>query len=110
MLVKVFIKRQVEKGKEMEFLSLLKKLRTLAMNHQGYISGETLISIDDPQSVIVISTWQSTEDWNEWKESEERKTADSLLEALQVEPTSYEAYVFSKYWLAVQKGFPESLG
>ena len=110
MLVKVFIKRQVKKGNEMEFLSLLKKLRLNAMNHEGYISGETLISTDDPQKVMVISTWQSIENWNTWKASEERQNTDALLGDLQVEPTSYEPYVFSKYWLSVQKGFPESLG
>ena len=94
----------------MKFLGLLKKLRSSAMDHDGYISGETLISIDDPQKVIVVSTWQNIESWNRWKESEGRKSVDARLEKMQVEPTSYEPYVFSKYWLSVQKGFPESLG
>ncbi len=110
MLVKVFIKRQVQKGKEMEFLALLKKIRLDAMKYEGYISGETLISTDDPQNVMIVSTWQSITNWEAWKKSKERKTTDALLEGLQVEPTRYEPYVFSKYWLSVQKGFPESLG
>jgi heme-degrading monooxygenase HmoA len=110
MLVKVFIKRQVQEGKETAFLSLLKKIRLDAMKYDGYISGETLISTDDPQKVMIISTWQNIKDWEIWKASEERKNTDALLEELQVEPTSYEPYVFSKYWLSVQKGFPESLG
>ena len=110
MLVKVFIKRKVKRGNEIKFLGLLKKLRSSAMKLDGYISGETLISTDDPQKVMVVSTWQNIESWDQWKESEDRKSIDAFLEKMQVEPTSYEPYVFSKYWLSVQKGFPESLG
>ena len=110
MLLKVLIKRQVKRGDEMKFLGLLKELRSCAMGCDGYISGETLISADDPQKVMVVSTWQNVESWKQWKESEARKRIDAILEKLQVEPTSYEPYVFSQYWLSVQKGFPESLG
>ncbi len=89
----------------MEAFTLLKKLRFKAMNHDGYISGETLISTDDHQEIMVISTWRSLEDWNSWKESKERKAIDAQLEKIQVEQTRYESFVFSKYRLSVQKGF-----
>ncbi len=110
MLVKVFINRHVKEGKEMEVFALLKKIRFNAMNQEGYISGETLISADDPHKIMVVSTWQNIENWNTWKESEERKKNDTLLEELQTEPTFYEAFVFSKYWISVQQGFPECRG
>ncbi len=110
MLVKVFIKRQIKKGKEMEAFTLLKKLRFKAMDQEGYISGETLISSDDPQKIQVISTWQGRENWNSWKENEDRKKIDAQLEESQVEPTSYEPFVFSKYRISVQKGFPDFPG
>lgn len=38
----------------------------------GYITGETLINIDDPEDFIVISTWKSPEDWKNWLNSKER--------------------------------------
>jgi heme-degrading monooxygenase HmoA len=109
MLVKVFIRRQIKKGTETEALTLLKRLRSKAMNNEGYISGETLISTDDPQKIMVLSTWHGMEQWNKWKDSEERKAIDSLLDEFQEEPTEYEAFVFSKHRLSAQKGFPEPL-
>jgi len=105
MLVRVIIKRQVEAENEKVVYGLLKELRANAMQQQGYISGETLIRTDDPQKIIVISTWHSMDDWNSWKESEQRKKIDAILEKLQVEATAYEVYVYSKYRLAVKTGF-----
>jgi heme-degrading monooxygenase HmoA len=59
---------------------------------------------------MVISIWESMEDWIGWRDSEERKEIDSKIEALQVKPTSYESYVFKKYRISVQEGFPEQKG
>ena len=48
MAVKVIIKRRVP-DEIFDFLApLLKELRNLAMNQEGYISGVTLKRIDDP--------------------------------------------------------------
>lgn len=109
MLVKVFIKRKIKSGKEMEVFTLLKKLRFQAMNQEGYISGETLVSAGDARTVMVISTWQSMENWDAWRNDEARKKLDAGLEEFQESPTEYEPFVFSKYWISVQKGFPEPL-
>ena len=109
MIVKVFIKRKVKPESDVEAFLLLKKLRRQATSHQGYISGETLISTDDDTELMVISTWYSMEDWINWKESEERKTIDAQLEKLQVTPTAYESFVFGKHRIAVKAGFPEAL-
>lgn len=105
MLVRVFIKRQIEPDNEKVVYELLKDLRADAMQQQGYISGETLICADDPHKIIVISTWHSIDDWSSWKGNEKRKKIDAILEKLQVEPTSYEVFVYSKYRMAVKTGF-----
>lgn len=105
MLVRVIIKRQVKAENEMVVYGLLKDLRADAMQQEGYISGETLISAYDPHKIVVISTWHSMDNWNSWKENEQRKKIDAILEKLQVEPTAYEVYVYSKYRMAVKSGF-----
>jgi heme-degrading monooxygenase HmoA len=110
MLITVFIKRHMRKGTEKAFFSLIKKLRFNAMGYEGYISGETMVSTDDPQGLLVISRWQSREDWTGWKESGERKSIDAALEKLQTKPTAYESYVFKKFRLSIQKDFPEPEG
>jgi len=107
MLVKVFIRRHIKEGKDKEAFTLLKKLRSLAMNQEGYISGETLIRAEDPQEIMVVSTWHGMENWAEWRESEQRKAIDSQLTKFLDTSTIYEPFVFSKFRLSVQKGFPE---
>ena len=109
MIVRVFILRQVKEGKERDFFKLLKKMRSAAMNNEGYITGETMMHTDDSRTIMVVSTWQSLEYWDRWKESENRKGIDSQLELLQEKPTGYEPYVFSKYKIAVDKKFPDPL-
>jgi heme-degrading monooxygenase HmoA len=108
MLTTVFIKRHMQSGSEKEFFALIKDLRFNAMGHEGYISGETLVSTTNPQELMVISRWQSREDWASWKESEARKSIDRDLEKLQTQPTEYRSFVHRKFRLNVQKGFPET--
>jgi heme-degrading monooxygenase HmoA len=102
MMVKVMIKRHIKEGKEAEVLELLKKLRFIVLDQEGYISGETLISTDNPLKLIVISTWESIDDWTRWRTSDARAQIESQLETLQAEPSLYESFVLSKYWLAVK--------
>lgn len=110
MLVKVYIKRQFKEGSDKEAFSLLKKIRSAAIRHEGYISGETLVSTEDFNVIMVVSTWQSLDEWNSWKSSEERKVIDDQLEKLQTSPTKYESFVFSKHRLSVKTDFQEFRG
>ena len=101
MLVKVLIKRRVKKGKVVEVFKQLRRIRSEAMKQEGYISGETMIDPDDAQKILVISTWQSIDNWLEWKENDTRKSANTQLDDLLEGPTEYENYIYSKFYLKV---------
>jgi len=101
MLVKVLIKRRFKEGKINEAFSIIRKIRSMAMNQKGYISGETFIAHDDPCKTMVIGTWQSMDDWVSWKSDGRRKKLETQLEEFLERPTEYEAYVYSKFYLAV---------
>ena len=107
MLVRVFIKRHMKEGNEREFFALIRKMRAIATEQEGYISGETLVSLEEPRKMMVTSSWESIEDWLKWKESEKRKSIDTRLEELQETPTLYDPFVLSKYRISVQKGFKD---
>ena len=94
MAVKVLIKRRFKQGKDKEVFALLNKLRAEAMLQTGYITGESLIKLDDPQKILVISTWQSMENWLKWREDPERKANEAKLQQYLEEPTEHEEYVF----------------
>jgi heme-degrading monooxygenase HmoA len=97
MAVKVIIKRRFKAGKAKEVFSLLKKFRSEAMDQEGYITGETLIGYDDPQKVLVISTWQSMDSWLKWREDAGRKGNEALIQQYLAEPTEHEAYVLGPH-------------
>ena len=94
MAVKILISRKVRPGKEKELSEAVRALRFKAMYAQGYISGETLRSVEDPSSHLVISTWKSIEDWNDWFNTPERKAFQQKTDALLEEPTKITPYQY----------------
>jgi len=92
MTVKILIKRNVPENKVREMLPLFSQLRTLATNQSGYISGETLKSYDRLDVFLVISTWQSPEDWEIWLLSKERQEIQGKIDALLGGNTKYEMF------------------
>jgi len=94
MAIKVIIERKTIPGNELALTGLLMKLRSEAMNVKGYISGETLQSIDDPNNYIVISTWDSLEHWKTWEKNEKRKQIQERIDALLRTPSVHHVYVY----------------
>jgi len=92
MAVKVFIKRIVPEDKAKAMIPLFREIRSLATNHSGYISGETLRSMDRPDLFLVISTWHSSEDWKRWLSSGDRKKIQDKIDVLLGGKTEYEMF------------------
>ena len=96
-MVKVMIKRHIKEGKAKDVFTLLKEQRTKAMDQRGHLKGETLMSYQNPRCLLVISSWQSMENWLSWKESEDRKANEAKLEQFLESPTEYDEYIFGTY-------------
>jgi heme-degrading monooxygenase HmoA len=92
MAVKVLIKRIIPESKAREIIPLFRRMRTLAMNQDGYISGETLRNLDNPEEFLVISSWQSSEEWNKWLTSNQRQEVQGQIDNLLGGRTHYEIY------------------
>ena len=89
MQAKIIIKRKFKKGKQREIIALLRELRSGALQQPGYISGETLTSEEDPQTLVVISSWRDMERWISWRENDTRKTLEKMLETYQETSSEY---------------------
>ena len=81
MAVKILIKRKIKHEN-----------RKGAMKHPGYISSETLRSLDDPSIIVVVSMWQNKDAWETWKNSETRIANEAEFEDYVVGSTVYEHY------------------
>ncbi len=93
MQARILIKRRFIQGNRNEIMTLLRQFRAAAMSQPGYISGETLSASEDPQTVLVIGTWEDLASWHRWKANNTRKTLEQMLEAYQEEPTIYQEFV-----------------
>lgn len=92
MAVKILITRTIPHNKARVILELFRQMRALATVQPGYISGETLKSLDEPDVYLVISTWQSVEDWNNWLTSKKRQVVQAKIDEYLGGKTQYHAF------------------
>jgi heme-degrading monooxygenase HmoA len=92
MPIQVIIKRKWQTDKHDELIPLLTEIRARAKNQPGYISGETLRSLDDPEDYMVVSKWETAEDWQRWLQSKERRDLQGQVDSLIGERTFYEIF------------------
>ena len=76
-------------------MPLFRRLRNLATNQPGYISGETLRRVDQPGEFLIISTWQTIDDWSEYLVSKERAEIQSEIDVRIGTETTYEIYQYA---------------
>ncbi len=92
MSVKIVIKRYVPADQAEDLTPLLRDMRALATKETAYVSGETLKRVDGRGEYLVISTWQSLDDWNQWINNDQRKVIQAKIDTLLGEPTEYAVY------------------
>jgi len=92
MSIKVIIKRKWQVDKPEELLPLLAALRATARKQPGFISGETLRSLDDPEDYLVISIWETADDWKKWMQNKKRRDLQGKVDSLIGEKTFYEMF------------------
>ena len=93
MSIEVMIKRTVKQGPQArKLVPLILQLRALATFQPGYISGRTLYNVENPEDCLVVSEWQSMEDWYNWMKSPQRKEIQDKIDVLSGGPTQYSIY------------------
>lgn len=93
MAVSVLIRRTFkDSGKAARLAPLIVKLRSLATMQPGYITGSTFRCLDCPGEYLVISTWDSLEDWNRWLKSDDRRALQDQVDELLGEKAEFRLY------------------
>jgi heme-degrading monooxygenase HmoA len=93
MAISVIIQREFkDEGKAKKLAPLIVKLRSLATAQTGYITGKTFRCLDCPGEYLVISTWNSIDDWNRWLNSQQRMEIQKQVDDLLGETTHYRVY------------------
>lgn len=92
MAIHVVIKRKFKVSDPEKLIPLLSELRERAKLQEGYISTNTLQSLDNPEDYLVISQWETEENWNNWYQSKERRGLQGNVDSLIGERTFYEIF------------------
>ena len=79
MTVKIIIDRQFKEAPSADEIRIFNDLRIRAMGQNGYISGETLVDVEDNKKIVVLSVWTSIGDWETWRDSRERENLEAEL-------------------------------
>ncbi len=75
-----------------KIIPLLKELNQRAQNQPGCISKVTLQSTEDLGEYLVVSVWETVEDWNNWFLNSERKEIQNQVDSVIGERTFYEVF------------------
>ncbi len=92
MPVYVVIKRKFKMNDPEELFPLLNELQKGAKAQEGYISTETLQSADNPDDYLVLSKWETAENWEAWFATKERREIQGKVDSLIGERTFYEIF------------------
>ena len=92
MPIKVIIKRKLKIRNPDELLPLIERLRSKAKKKPGYIDGMTWRNIENPDEYMVISNWETHDDWKKWFNSSERREIQGDIDSIIGEKTFYEIY------------------
>jgi len=109
MSVKVLIKRRFKNANSRNVSKVIVESRKHAMAENGYISSETLCSSDDPNLILVLSTWKERENWDNYMNSPIRKQTEEKYVDLFARPTSYEFYNLGLPFALSDNDFDEPL-
>ena len=93
MAVSIIIQRTVkDQSIAKELVPLIIQLRSRAMIQPGFLTGQTFSCLDCQGEYLVISTWNSLEDWNRGMSSSERQAIQNQVDELLGEKTRYRYY------------------
>ncbi len=92
MAVHVVIKRKLKVSQPEKLMPLLSELNECAIVKEGYISTDTLQSLENPEDYLVISKWETEENWMAWFKSKERRDLQGKVDSLIGERTFYEIF------------------
>jgi heme-degrading monooxygenase HmoA len=93
MAVKVLITRRFKEDKINEAHALLMQLRSLATVQPGYISGQTLVSTQESNKLVVVSTWAGPAAWKQWEGNEKRLGFTRNMEQYLEAPENTEVFL-----------------
>lgn len=81
-MIKVLIDRQIAADMETTYEAAIKNTLQAIVAAPGYISGASYKDVQDPCHRIIMTNWVSTEAWQRWSTSEERRNVIAAIQPI----------------------------
>lgn len=72
-MIRVLIERHIAASLESAYEECSRSVLRQAIGAPGFVSGETLIDVNDPNHRLTLCNWRSAVHWDQWYHSAERK-------------------------------------
>ncbi|MBW2653456.1 MAG: antibiotic biosynthesis monooxygenase [Deltaproteobacteria bacterium] len=93
MAVSIIIRRTVkDEATAGQLAPLIVQLRSRAAIQPGFLTDQTFSCLDSNDEYLIMSTWNTLDDWNKWMHSEERMAIQIQIDGLLGEKTLYRYY------------------
>ena len=76
----------LKEGSEPEWDAAMRERLEAAKNQPGWIGGQLLQPVDDPDARVIVGTWESRDHWKQWHEEPAFQETRQRLEGLQTGP------------------------
>lgn len=85
-MIKVLIERQIADGLAEHYEKAARNTLQVAMQAHGFISGEALHDMNNPNHRMILATFRTVQDWQRWCHSPERKEImESIIPMLETD-------------------------
>lgn len=81
-MITVIIERHIAPDMGSTYENFAKKIIQATVSARGFVSGESLSGVDDPNARYIIVKMKSKEDWQHWLRSKERRELVTLVSPL----------------------------
>lgn len=99
MTVKILLERKFREDPSADEIKIINELRMAAMQRKGYISGETLVDLNDYRRIVVISVWSNKRSWDAWENSELRQKLESRINESLKQPPIIRVFMLGADYL-----------
>jgi quinol monooxygenase YgiN len=91
-MIKVLIERTLKPGCWDSFQAAIRQARLKADSVEGFIAGELLQDLSNPNETLVISAWKEERFWEQWLNSPEREKLNQTIADLLDGPERIKIY------------------
>ncbi|NVJ49098.1 MAG: antibiotic biosynthesis monooxygenase [Gammaproteobacteria bacterium] len=85
-MIRVIIERQLKPGCYDEYASIIRHAKKEASKMSGFMGGELYFDQQDNRRIFIIAAWNTLEHWQQWDNSEQRKSLTESLAPLMAGP------------------------